>query len=91
MKRRRKSVKRCALCKLNETRKRKRAREKLFVNVPGKISSKVVSIVENHEKRFWLTGSLQTYCGAEHCILSVQKGKSSKFTCLVGDLTFDQN
>ena len=37
-----------------------------------------------------VNGKIQTYCGAEHCIISV-KVNSSTFTCQVGDLAFNQD
>ena len=51
---------------------------KFFVNITGKISSKVEFIVGNHGKRCWLTGRIKLIsCGAEQCVLSVQVESST--------------
>ena len=52
-------MKRYALCKLNKRREETEQQQKLFVNITGKISSKVVFIVEHKEKRRWLMGKFK--------------------------------
>ena len=58
--RRKKSVKRCAPCKLNKTIEESEPYKKLFVNTTGKISSKVVFIVEKSQETMLVNGKIQT-------------------------------
>ena len=90
MERRQKSVKRCALCKLNETLEESEREKNMHL---GQISCfnnlKVVFIVKSRQAML-VKEEIQHYCGDKHFIHYASKIKH-KFSLGGGDLVADQD